>query len=67
MQGRPANELALAGSAVDAATGSLRERPAAPSPALVPLHGVEPDLIPCYETVRTVGQDKRRDSRARSP
>jgi len=70
VQGRLINELALADiTTVEAANGYLTERflpdydaefahpPADPSPAFVPLHGVELDAILCHLEERTVGRD----------
>lgn len=70
VQGRLINELALAGiTTVEAANGYLTERflpdydaefahpPADPTPAFVPLHGVDLDAILCHLEERTVGRD----------
>ena len=70
VQGRLVNELALAGITTGAgANAYLTERfiadydeefahpPADPTPAFVPLHGVELDGILCEQAARTVGQD----------
>lgn len=70
VQGRLINELALAGiTSVGAANGYLTERfipdynaefthpPAEPTPAFVPLHGVDLDAILCHLDERTVGRD----------
>ena len=70
VQGRLVNELHLAGITTRAgANAYLRERfiadydeefahpPADPSPAFVPLHGVDLDGILCEQDARTVGQD----------
>ena len=70
VQGRLVNELHLAGITTRAgANAYLTERfiadydeefahpPADPTPAFVPLHGVELDGILCEQEARTVGQD----------
>jgi transposase len=70
VQGRLVNELALAGITTCAAANAyLVERflpdydaefahpPADPTPAFVPLHGIELDTILCEQEERTVGQD----------
>ena len=70
VQGRLINELALAGiTTVEAANGYLIERflpdydaefahpPADPTPAFVPLHGVDLDAILCHLEERTIGRD----------
>lgn len=70
VQGRLINELDLAGiTTVAAANVDLTDRflpdydaefahpPADPTPAFVPLHGVELDAILCYLEERTVGRD----------
>jgi hypothetical protein len=70
VQGRLINELDLAGiTTVAAANVYLTDRflpdydaefahpPADPTPAFVPLHGVELDAILCYLEERTVGRD----------
>ena len=70
VQGRLINELALAGiTTVEAANGYLTERflpdydaefahpPVDPTPAFVPLHGVDLDAILCHLEERTIGRD----------
>jgi hypothetical protein len=70
VQGRLINELVLAGiTTAPAANGYLTARfipdynaefahpPADPTPAFVPLHGVELDAILCHLEERTVGRD----------